>query len=47
MSIFCKIVKCQGQNIKYNTKILSQAIFMWNIKALALTIQILLTRSKY
>ena len=30
-----------------NTKILSQAIFMWNTKALALTIQILLTGSKY
>ena len=35
------------QRLSTNTKILSQAIFMWNINALALTIQILLTGSKY
>ena len=34
-----KIVKCQGQKVKYNKKILSKGIFMWNIKTLALTIQ--------
>ena len=36
---FFKLVKCQSQKIKYHKKISSQGIFIWNIKALALTIQ--------
>ena len=47
MSIFFKLVKCQDQNIKNLQKILSQGIFMWNIKALALTVQKLLARLKF
>ena len=46
MSIKKKKVKFQGQKVSTNRKILSQGILMWNIKALALNIQILLTKLK-
>ena len=41
-----EMVKCQGQKVKKSLrqKILSQGIIMWIIKALALTIQMLLIR---
>ena len=47
MSIFKKKVKCQGQKLSNNKKVLSQGIFMWNIKALALTVQKLLAWLKF
>ena len=40
----------QGHSVKNNGthgKVLSQGIFMWNIKALALTVQKLLARLKF
>ena len=42
--------KLQGHRVKnYGThgKVLSQGIFMWNMKALALTVQNLLARLKF
>ena len=47
MSFFFKWSNVKVKRLSTNSKILSQAIFMWNIKALALTIEILLTGSKY
>ena len=45
--LFFKWSNVKVKMLSTSTKILSQAIFMWNINALALTIQILLTGSKY
>ena len=39
--------KSQGKNNGTHGKVLSQGIFMRNIKALALTVQKLLTRLKF
>ena len=36
--------RSQGKNNDTHGKVLSQGIFMWNIKALALTVQKLLVR---
>ena len=52
VKVFKKLVKLQGQShrVKNNGnhgKVLSQEIFMWNIKALALTVQKLLARLKF
>ena len=52
MEILKKMVKLQGQGhrVKNNGthwKVLSQGILMWNIKALALTVQNLLAMSKF
>ena len=38
MSIFIKMIKCQGQKVRYQQKDLITKIFMCKIKALALTI---------
>ena len=43
-NFFLKMVKCQGQKIKYQQKIVLQGILVWNIKALALTVQKLFKR---
>ena len=52
VKVFQKWVKLQGlgHRVKYNGtlgKVLSQGILMWNIKALALTVQKLLARVKF
>ena len=52
VKVFQKWVKLQGQGhrVKHNGtlgKVLSQEILMWNIKALALTVQKLLARLKF
>ena len=52
VKVFKKWVKLQGQDhrVKNNgnhIKVLSQGILMWNIKALALTVQKLLARLKF
>ena len=52
VKVFQKWVKLQGQGhrVKNNGthgKVLSQGIFMWNMKALALTVQKLLARLKF
>ena len=44
MSIYFLNWSNWDQKVKYQQKILSQGIFMWNIKALALIVQKLLAR---
>ena len=47
MSFFFKLVKCQGKKLSTYKKTSSQGIFMWNNKALALTIPKFLATLKF